>query len=141
MDRQQIEQRIASCYRQEELNCATTTLKILAEKCHIKLSDQLLDAAVGMHGAGGYQAQCGLVEGTILFLGIVGRARGLGDPEIIDACYRYAEGFERRFSSLLCRELRPEGFSEDQPPHLCEGLTCDSVAFSSAFLDDYISKG
>jgi len=31
---------------------------------------QLLDAAVGMHGAGKYGAQCGLVEGSLMFIGL-----------------------------------------------------------------------
>ena len=34
----------------------------------------MLDAALGMHGAGKYGAQCGLAEGTLIFLGTFGRA-------------------------------------------------------------------
>ncbi len=139
MDEKLIAARVHASYHLDDQNCVTTTLKILAEKCNLPLAGQVLDAAVGMHGAGGYRAQCGLVEGTLMFLGILGREKGLGDKEIIELCYRYAEGFEGKFSSLLCRELRPEGFAPDQPPHLCEGLSCRTVAFSAAFIDEHMT--
>ena len=121
MDSQQITLRVRESYWQHDFNCATTTLRILAECSGIEFSPQVFDAAVGMHGAGGYRAQCSLVEGTLMFLGILGRAKGLADQEIIQLCCRYAENFEEQFSSVLCRELRPEGFGSDQPPHLCAG--------------------
>jgi len=107
----------------------------------IEFSPQVFDAAVGMHGAGGCRAQCSLVEGTLMFLGILGRAKGLADQEIIQLCCRYSGNFEEQFSSLLCRELRPEGFGSDQPPHLCKGLNCWSVAFSAAFIDEHLKEG
>lgn len=135
MDDAWIAQHVARYFRQEELNCATTTLKILAEQGDIELDGQVLAAAVGMHGAGGYRAQCGLVEGGLMFLGILGRARGWDDETIIALCHRYAERFEDHFSSLQCRVLRPEGFAPDQPPHLCEGLTCRATAFAVAFIE------
>jgi hypothetical protein len=139
MDEKTIAERVHSYYHLDDLNCVGTTLKILAEKCNLPLAGQVLDAAVGMHGAGGYRAQCGLVEGTLMFLGILGRAKGVGDEEIIELCCRYAKSFEEQFSSLLCRELRPEGFAPDQPPHLCEGLSCRSVEFSAAFIDQQMT--
>jgi hypothetical protein len=140
MDRKLITERVHAYYHLDELNCVTTTLKILAEKCNLPLAGQVLGAAVGMHGAGGYRAQCGLVEGTLMFLGILGREKGFADQKIIELCCRYAESFEEQFSSLLCRELRPEGFAPDQPPHLCEGLSCRSVEFSAAFIDEHMTE-
>ncbi len=141
MDEKMIAERVHAYYHLDDLNCVTTTLKILGEKCNLPLAGQVLDAAVGMHGAGGYRAQCGLVEGTLMFLGILGRAKGVGDQEIVELCCQYAKSFEDHFSSLLCSELRPEGFAPDQPPHLCEGLSCRSVAFSAAFIDQHMKEG
>jgi C_GCAxxG_C_C family probable redox protein len=135
MDEKMIAERVHAYYHLEDLNCATATLKILAETWNIPLAGQVLDAAAGMHGAGGYRSQCGLVEGTLMFLGILGRERGLDVQAITTLCYQYAASFEDHFSSLLCRELRPDGFAPDQPPHLCEGLSSRSVAFSVAFID------
>jgi len=35
----------------------------------------VLNFAIGLFGAGGYQAQCGLVEGTLMFIGILGKTK------------------------------------------------------------------
>ena len=65
-----IEQKIKDYYWTDDINCATTTIKILAEVFNTKINSQVIDSALGMHGAGEYGAQCGLVEGTLMFLGI-----------------------------------------------------------------------
>lgn len=135
MEIQTIQELVHECYWAEDLNCVTTTLKIMAERYGIELTGQLIDAAVGMHGAGGYRSQCGLVEGGLLFLGVLGRARMWPDEETILCCRQYAEAFEQQFGSLLCRDLRPEGFGEHLPPHLCEKLSWQAVAFGQEFID------
>lgn len=129
-----IQSRVKKYYWEEDLNCATTTLMILSEHFDVNLSQQVLDSALGMHGAGEYGAQCGLVEGTLLFLGIWGRLQKIPDEAIVEACRCYARQFDLQFSSLDCRVLRPEGFHPDNPPHLCEGLTCDAVRFNLEFV-------
>ena len=118
-----VKKRVHEYYWKEDLNCATTTLLSLAEHFGVSLSPQVVDAALGMHGAGGFRAQCGLVEGALMFSGILGRSREIPDTETEAFCRRLAGNFESRFGSLLCRTLRPEGFREDNPPHLCEPLT------------------
>lgn len=117
-------------YWRDDRNCAVTTLKILSRIFNIPLHSHVFDGAIGMHGAGKFGAQCGLVEGTLLFLGILGKTRGLSEEEIEKVCYSYADKFQEEFSSLLCKELRPQGFSKSNPPHLCEDLTVKSVFFS-----------
>jgi len=129
-----IQKRVHKFYWQDDANCATTTLKILSEKCRLPLSRQVLDAALGMHGAGEYGAQCGLVEGVLMFLGIFGRARGLEDDAIVAACKDFAQQFEKRFGSLVCAVLRPQGFRPENPPHLCENLTCEALEFDIQFV-------
>jgi len=94
-----------------------------------------LDAAVGMHGAGGYRAQCGLVEGTLLFLGLIGAEKAVAEEDIVEACHDFGRAFEVEFSSLQCKTLRPGGFMEDDPPHLCEDLACRSIIFSVNFVE------
>lgn len=133
-----IKERVRKYYWDEDLNCATTTLKILGERFSIEMSNQLLDAALGMHGAGGYGAQCGLVEGSLLFIGILGRANDLSDDRTIALCKEFAQTFEKRFPSLRCKVLRPEGFSSLNPPHLCESLTCEANLFSIDFIADRV---
>jgi hypothetical protein len=133
-----VRDRVHEYYWACDWKCAVTTLRVLAEVFGLPLSDQVLDAALGMHGAGGYRAQCGLVEGALMFVGVVAKAEGLSDDVIVQACYNYAEQFELRFGSLLCRELRPEGFKPDNPPHLCEELTRDAVLFDVSFVSDLL---
>ena len=129
-----VKTKVSTYYWADDLNCATTTLKILAEAFKIELNKQVVDAATGMHGAGGYGAQCGLVEGTLMFLGIFLRKNNFADKVIVTSCRQFAEQFENRFKSLQCSILRPEGFHRDNPPHLCEALTCETLEFSIRFI-------
>lgn len=121
-------------YWQEDINCARTVLAILAELGGQVIHPQVVAAATGLHGAGGFGAQCGLVEGGLIYIGIAGAERGLSDEEIGDLCREYAEGFTAALGSLLCRELRPEGFGPDNPPHLCEKRTVDAAMFAAGFM-------
>jgi hypothetical protein len=135
-----VQAEVSKYYWRDDLNCATTNLKILSEIFSIELSGQVIDAALGMHGAGKYGAQCGLVEGTLMFLGIIGRGKRISDDKIVDSCHEFAKQFENRFQTLLCKVLRPEGFHQDNPPHLCEELTCGAVMFNVGFVADFINK-
>ncbi len=99
-----------------------------------------MDAALGMYGAGGYRAQCGLVEGPLMFIGIHGKKLGLSDGAIGRICKQFAAEFEGNFSSLVCRELRPEGFHPDNPPHLCEPLTVEAIEFQYRFIVEKMAE-
>jgi hypothetical protein len=123
-------------YRDRDDTCAFTTLCIASELFSLPLESQVLDSALGMWGAGGYRAQCGLVEGALMFLGILGSHRGLDRDQVSRLCKRFAEGFTRRFGSLICRELRPQGFSPDNPPHICEDLTRQAIRYTTRFVAD-----
>ncbi len=130
-----IAKRVHGYYWANDINCAATMLKVLAELNQLELTAQVFHAAAGLHGAGGYGAQCGLVGGGLIFLGIQGSERGLGKADVSNSCKAYAQAFEQRFGSLLCRQLRPEGFGPHNPPHLCERLTCDAAAFAARFVE------
>ena len=129
-----VKQRVYKYYWELDINCATTMLKVLAEFFEIELNPQVIDSAVGLHGAGGYGAQCGLVEGTLMFLGIWGKQKALTEERIIELCKEFAQRFEEEFGSLQCRILRPEGFKPDNPPHLGEPLTNRAIHFSINFI-------
>ena len=135
-----IEERVKEYYWNDDLNCATTNLKILSKFFSIPLSDQIISAAIGMHGAGKYGAQCGLVEGTLMFLGIIGTRYRFQEETIVDQCRQYAEQFENTFQSLSCSILRPEGFNPQNPPHLCEKLTCRAIEFNLNFVSHCIKE-
>lgn len=121
-------------YWNQNANCTATVIKILSEIFNIKICEQVLDSAIGMHGAGNYGAQCGLVEGTLMFIGIYGKDKKYDDDEIINMCYEFAKIYEKKFGSLICRKLRPIGFTEDSSKHLCETLTIESVRTALDFI-------
>lgn len=129
-----IRKRVHGYYWEADLNCAATTLKILGEIFDVAVGEQLIAAATGMHGAGKYGAQCGLVEGSLMFIGIYGDKLGLGSERTVALCHAFAGRFEQRFSSLRCKELRPQGFRPEDPPHLCEGKTRIAVNFAAEFI-------
>ena len=120
----------------DDLNCATIVLKILAEKYGMELHEQVLDAARGMHGAGKYGVQCGLVEGGLMFIGILSQIYGFEKEDMEAFCQEFAREFEIRFGSLQCSILRHEGFKPENPPHMCEGLICDGVKFAWDFMGE-----
>jgi len=131
-----INNRVHDYYWKQNINCAITTIKILAELYHIKINPQVMEAAIGMNGAGRFGSQCGLVEGALMFIGIYGSYKGHEKEEIVRFCNEFSKEFQQIFGSLLCRELRPQGFSSDNPPHICEAITQRAVDYSS----DFISK-
>ena len=104
------------------------------------MHSQTIDSALAMHGAGKYGAQCGLVEGALMFMGIWGRCNKLEDHLVIDVCRDFAGKFEARFGSLLCRVLRPEGFGSENPPHLCEEITCDAIEFAALYVANLLKE-
>lgn len=65
-----IRNRVHELYWKDDINCARTAIICLGELFEITVEQQTIWSAVGLHGAGGYRAQCGLVEGTLMFIGI-----------------------------------------------------------------------
>ncbi|MBV7275157.1 C_GCAxxG_C_C family protein [Clostridium sp. PL3] len=129
-----IREMVHRLYWELDINCARTTLACLSELTDTTVNPQTMHAAIGLHGAGGYRAQCGLVEGSLMFIGIFLVLKGKSDSEISDICYRFAGEFTKKFSSLRCCELRPNGFKEDDPPHACEELTGNAIEFTYNFI-------
>lgn len=105
-------------YYDQDINCARTTLLCLGELFNLTAEPSVLKAAIGLHGAGGFRAQCGLVEGALMMIGIYFSEKGLSDEEIAQLCCQYVKRFTEEFGSLRCLELRPGGFTQSAPPHL-----------------------
>ena len=131
-----IENRVHDLYWKDDINCARTMLICLSELYKVNLEQQVVRAAIGLHGAGGYRAQCGLVEGGLMFIGIYFEYLGKSEDEIVAACYNYAAAFEKQFGSLRCYDLRSSGFTENDPPHMCEKLTCEAVKFAYEYIKE-----
>ena len=129
-----IKNRVHELYWNDNVNCARTAIICLSELFETAIEQQIIWSAIGLHGAGGYRAQCGLVEGTLMFIGIYFHILGKTEDEAVSACYNFASAFDRKFGSLRCLELRPAGFSESGPPHMCENLTCNGIEFAYQYL-------
>lgn len=132
--KEKIKELVHRYYWDLDINCARTTLYCLGELFNVSLSTQTINSAIGLHGAGGYRAQCGLVEGTLMFIGIYFSPKGKNDLEIADICYEFAGEFSKKFASLSCFDLRPNGFSESDPPHACEKITVEAIRFTYEFI-------
>lgn len=129
-----IMKRVHELYWEDDINCARTAIICLSELFETAVGPQIIQAAVGLHGAGGYRAQCGLVEGALMFMGIYLHELGRTEDETVSACYDFAAAFDKAFGSLRCLELRPAGFSENDPPHMCENLTCNAIEFAYQYI-------
>lgn len=129
-----IEELVRRCYWELDLNCARTTLTALSELFSFPLHPQVHEAATGMQGAGLYRAQCGLVEGTLMFIGVFFASRGVGAAGVTDICRSFAAAFDKEFGSLQCAALRPGGFSPDDEEHLCAPLSLRAITFSHTFI-------
>ena len=132
--REAIAKRVHELYWEADVNCARAALICLSECFAITIEPQTFQAAAGLHGAGGYRAQCGLVEGTLMFIGVYLHTLGKTDGETAAVCCEFASAFEQAFGSLRCRELRPTGFSAQDPPHMCENLTCRAIGFAYQYM-------
>jgi len=132
--REQIAALVHEDYYHLDLNCARTTLHALSRIFSTPVEKQTSLAAIGLHGAGGLRAQCGLVEGALMFIGLYFSQKGESDETVARLCKEYAQAFIARFSSLTCFDLRPGGFSKNDPPHLCEPLTVGSILFAAEWI-------
>lgn len=134
-----INERVHDYYWQDDFCCAVTTLKVLSEIYNLELQPQVSEAAFGLN-AGRCGFQCGLVEGTLLFIGVYGSRKQMDNKTITASCRLFCQQFQEQFGSMLCSQLRPAGFSPVNPPHLCEGLTKQALLFSMEFIEKNIGK-
>ena len=65
-----IQTRVHELYWNDDINCARAMLLSLGELFQMRIERQAMNGAIGLHGAGGFRAQCGLVEGALIFMGI-----------------------------------------------------------------------
>lgn len=69
-----------------------------------------------------------------MFIAVYFNNEGKSEEETVTLCRRYAEKFTEKFGSLICFDLHPNGFTPEDPPHLCEELTCKAIQFAWEFL-------
>lgn len=131
---QKIRDSVAYYFREKQYNCTKTMLCTLSDQLGVTLGQQVQNAALGMHGAGGFRAQCGLVEGALMFIGLYFTHIGKSEVQVIELCYRFAEAFTGYFGSLLCYDLRPQGFHPGDEPYQCQDLAGRAIIFAYDFM-------
>lgn len=82
-EKEWIRREVHHLYHDCDVNCASTMLHCLSILFSMPVSDDVFASALGMHGAGYYRAQCGLVEGTLMFIGLYGWKIGSSRDEIV----------------------------------------------------------
>lgn len=135
-----IKKLVHHCYWDIDMNCAKTMLYCLGKLFDVEIESQIMNSAIGLHGAGGFRAQCGLVEGSLMFIGIFFSIQKKNHSEITELCYQFAQQFTLKFSSLQCYDLRPNGFSKNDPPHACEQLTANAVLFTYDYIKTLLGQ-
>ncbi|MCK5126643.1 MAG: C_GCAxxG_C_C family protein [candidate division Zixibacteria bacterium] len=126
-ERQFIEDKIKIYFEIEEHNCAVCVIKVLSERFDFPIEQQTLDACLAQNGLGQYGAQCGLITGATMFLGIVAAQNNWEKEKLYLHTRELTALFEKKFKSLLCSAIRPEGFHEDNPPYICQPRTVDAL--------------
>lgn len=126
-------------YHEAGINCAVGTLMLLSDIFSIELQEQVYDSAIAMVGAGKYGAQCGILEGCMMFASIYAIKFGLGKKEIVPLIYKWSSMFEKEMGSIVCKGLRPYPFTpEDAPKHLCEPITVKGVSLAVKFIKEEV---
>jgi len=130
-----IKHHVHQLYWEDNLNCSSTTLKILGDIFNIELTSKTLNSVINFHGSSENSVQCGLLKGSLEFIKIFGQKRNFLEKQITKLCNIFTEKFKKEFGSILCKELRPQGFSKNNLPHLCENITTKAILFSTEFIE------
>lgn len=129
-----MKEKVHELYWKKQGSCANVMLLCLSELTDVKLEPQVFASVAGQHGAEKLGAQCGLAIAGQMFIGIYYRQQEKDEAAIVSYCTQYAEAFRNKFSTLVCSELRMNGYISTDPRHVCEQLTCDAVTITYNFL-------
>ena len=136
---QYIREKVHYFYHEAGVNCATGTLTLLSDIFRVPLQEQVYDSAIAMHGAGKYGAQCGILDGAMMFITIYGKQRGLTKTVMVGLVHDWAALFEQEMGSIVCKGLRPFPLTpEDAPKHLCEPITVKGVKLAVKYIKEAV---
>jgi C_GCAxxG_C_C family probable redox protein len=128
-----IAERVHHFYWDNDWPCVPTVLTTYKELFDVNISEDVIAASRGLGGGGEYGAQCGLLEANLIFIALFGKENNYTQQQINELCSQFCGRFEKKFESLLCRDIRPEGFVPENPPHLCEPRTVESMLLALEF--------
>ncbi|QJW48778.1 hypothetical protein HA075_26130 [bacterium BFN5] len=90
-----INARVHDYYWKQDLNCAITTIKTLAELFPMDIHPQVIEGTFGLN-AGRCGTQCGLIEGALIFIGIYGSQKKIIGSKQKTLCLRFSNEFDAR---------------------------------------------
>ena len=126
-----VQQRVTTYFITGDNNCAMTVLRVLSETFQTPVTQQVIDAAQCMPGAGGVDHLCGLVSGVLMFVGVWGAQQGLHRQTLRPLTSDFSQAIQEHFGSLMCNDLRSvEG---------CGPLAAAFLTFTIRFLETRIN--
>jgi C_GCAxxG_C_C family probable redox protein len=125
-----IQNRVDELFVTGKYNCTMTALSVFAELEGIPLSQQAIDAAQMMPGAGGVGDLCGFISGSLMFIGVWGGYNNVPRADLRQMSMRLSQSVQERFGSLHCRDLRND----------CAILAVQYLNFAAQILVEEIGK-
>lgn len=125
-----IQTRVNELFVTGKYNCSMTALSVFSELTGIPISQQTIDAAQMMPGAGGVGDLCGFISGSLMFIGVWGGYHNLPRADLRQMSLRMSQSIQERFGSLHCRELRDD----------CSILAVELLNFIAPILLEEIEK-
>lgn len=111
----------------QEMGCSATVLSVLSDLFNIKVEKQVMACLIGMEGGSNFKNDCGLLDGSLMFIGIMLSQQGLPEPLTKGICRQFTGSFEIEFGeSSVINSCSNEG--------TCLSLTPENIFFVYKFI-------
>ncbi|MFA6521623.1 MAG: C-GCAxxG-C-C family protein [Candidatus Gracilibacteria bacterium] len=112
-------------------NCGEAVVRVLSRELDLEVSNDVLKISAFTNGGGQAGGQCGILNGGLIILSLMcGRYSNDTSREPLQSLARkLTREFEDKFKSLLCREIRSEGFNASQLESICNKRIVEGVGF------------
>ncbi len=115
-----------------DINSAKTTLYCLGELLGVSIKTQAIQAASGLYNMSRGKDGYGLLNGAVMFMGILFSKKNMAEREISNICTRFADKFQEKFGSVINRDLG----SSKEALRLKEEMTVNAILFDYDFLSE-----
>jgi len=129
-------------FHAQGLSCSESTLRILQLKNKIDDIPELTKCMGGFAGGMHRGLACGAVAGAVAALGAkLGRSeRGAAKEPLGSTVDKFLAEFEKRFGSLLCKDLLRNDLPKPEEHAICSGYVLAAVEIASQLLDELEEK-
>jgi C_GCAxxG_C_C family probable redox protein len=125
-----------------DYHCGEVVVRTILNELEIKAPASVLRISASMNGGGRAGAQCGILEAGLFVLSLLyGRHSEKQSREPLQSlAFQLTKKFETEYKNLLCRDIRPEGFSTTQPRGLCTERIICGIFFLLDFFEEIVEK-